>query len=159
MGHMDCPGSSEPILERWCWRSVGTLCGLIRVCRAKQRGWLGNLQPTPDIKAEGGKKGGVSLKGGWRGKWGEAESQAEAQGGDVRDLEQPGAMHENRQSVRSRHPIQRLGLRQTHPSSRIDRVGGGGCQPSSRAGYTGEGRRGWTQGIHFSPSMYMLAGS
>lgn len=68
----------------------------------------------------------MSLKGGWRGKWGEAESQAEAQGGDVRDLEQPGAMHVNRQSVRSRHPIQSLGLRQTHPSSRIDRVGGGG---------------------------------
>lgn len=104
---------------------MGTLCGLIRICRAKQRGWIGSLQPTPGIKPEGGKKGGVSLKGGWRGKRGEAESQAEAQGGDVRDLEQPGAMHANRQSVRSRHPIQRLGLRQTHPSSGIDRVGGG----------------------------------
>lgn len=66
----------------------------------------------------------MRLKGGWRGKWGEAESQAEAQGGDVRDLEQPGAMHANRQSVRSQHPTQCLGLSQTHPSSRTDR----GCR-------------------------------
>lgn len=70
----------------------------------------------------------MTLKGGWRGKWGEAESQAEAQGGDVRDLEQPGAMHVNRQSVRSQHPTQRLGLSQTHPSSRIDRGWGKGLE-------------------------------
>lgn len=68
----------------------------------------------------------AKLKGRWRGKWGEAESQAEAQGGDVTDLEQPGAMHANRQSVRSQHPTQLLGLSQTHPSSRTDRGWGGG---------------------------------
>lgn len=142
---MGYPGSTEPALEKWRWRSPGTLGGLIRIGSATQKRWIGSLQPTPGIKPEGGKKGGVRLKGGWRGKWGEAESQAEAQGGDVRDLEQPGAMQANRQSVRSQHPTQCLGLSQTHPSSRTDRGcrgRGGNCQPSSKAGYTGEGRRG-----------------
>lgn len=49
------------------------------------------------------------------------ESQAEARGGDVTDLEQPGAMHANGQSVRSQHPTQRLGLSQTHSPSRANR--------------------------------------
>lgn len=49
--------------------------------------------------------------------------------------------------------------RHTHQAE-LTGLGEGGCQPSSRAGYTGEGRRrGWTQRIHFSPSIYMLAGS
>lgn len=69
---MGYPGSTEPALGKWRWRSPGTLPGLIRISRAKQKGWIGSLQPTPDIKPEGGKKGRVRLKGGgWRGKRGE----------------------------------------------------------------------------------------
>lgn len=44
-------------------------------------------------------------KGGWRGKWSEAERQAEAQGGDAGDPEQPGAMRAKAQPGHSIPPI------------------------------------------------------
>lgn len=70
MEHMGYPGSTEPALGKWRWRSPGTLRALIRIGRATQKGWIGSLQPTPDNQARGRKE-----------RRGEAEGRVEGQVG------------------------------------------------------------------------------